>query len=441
MAQPIEEPKVYRIPESNMPTFRERIAKLAKRAIKLNAAAPSITVLSTEDVEKQTETGFKYIVRYHNVTVTGDAPKLAGWTFAAVLQPALDESGAIMGNILRVVPGFDSTIPAEYRSAGNNCDHCHTARRRNETYVLVNEQSTWKQVGRNCLRDFLGHTSPEAYAQLAEMLIDADDIARESERDAFGTREQVRYMADEILTLGACCIRLYGFRSNATAREFGGESTSAAVNTWIHARADERKEWEHALEPNEADEKQAAAVLEWMRGIDSEAPGLTDYMYNLSLISKGATFIPRNFGLAISAIAVWAKEQEREINRRKQFESDSKSEFVGVIDTRHTFESLTLVYTRDFESDYGVSTLYKFKTPEGNIVVWFASSHLYDMSIKSDIEPGWVGTLIARIKAHDTREGIKQTRVTRGALPKPPKVKAKKIPVASPSLMKQIAWA
>src|SRR5271165_2224959 len=98
-----EAPKVYRVPEANLAVLESRIAKLAKRAAKLKVPAPALTVIGTEEV-KSVRDGVTRIRRIASVTVSGDAPKIAGWAFAAVLQPVVTEDGSKLGNLLRIVP-------------------------------------------------------------------------------------------------------------------------------------------------------------------------------------------------------------------------------------------------------------------------------------------------------------------------------------------------
>ena len=435
MIEQANQPTIYEVPEANLPLLQEKIAKLNRRAAKLGCADIVINVLGSKEVAiyAKDECGFETdrVAKYRKViqiTVTGAAPKINGWEFIAVIQPTFDEEGKNLGNILRGVPGATREVPAQYRSADNNCDHCKTWRRRNETYVLMNDAQESKQVGRNCLRDFLGHTNPEFYARYAEMLMDAADLAMGSEDADFfggGTRHIDRYMAEEILQLAACSIRLNGWRSNKTAREYGSLSTSGEVSNWLFARADERKTWEKPLQPSDEDKATAAEVVEWLSGLH-ERTELNDYMYNLSVIGQGATFTTKNFGLACSAIPTYLREMEREINRRKQFEGDANSQHVGEVDKRSDFMNLTLVFTRDIEHEgyaYGAGTvthMYKFKDEAGNVIVWFASNVYWNPTTKQDINVGDTVSLTATVKKHDVyqdREGkypaVKQTVITR----------------------------
>src|SRR5947209_3468044 len=92
------------------------------------------------------ETGLPWVLDFVEVTVTGEAPKVAGWSFVATL--AWD---AEVGLITRVVPGLDvepdlSSLRAEGTTAW--CDHCGTARFRLDTFALRNtETGEIKQVG------------------------------------------------------------------------------------------------------------------------------------------------------------------------------------------------------------------------------------------------------------------------------------------------------
>ncbi len=413
-------PKTFKVPEENLPTLRERIAKLNKKAAKLNSGAIAIDIVGEieEPIYERDFDGMmtKRVIghrKFFELTVSGAAPKINGWEFIAVVQPTFDEEGKQLGNMLRGVPNASCAVPAEYRNASSACDHCKTSRRRNETFILHSDAGETKQVGRQCLRDFLGHTSPEVLCSIAQMLMDAEDFASDSERDEFGGRHQAQHFnAEEILALAACSVRLNGWRSNATAREFGSLSTSGEVSNWIFARPDERKTWEKPLKPSDEDKATAAEVVEWLSTL-SERSELNDYMYNLSVIGAGATFTTKNFGIACSAIPTYLREMEREINRRKKFEADLSSQYVGEIGKRETFEA-TLVYTTDLESQFGVTHLYKFKDAAGNILVWFASSVFYNVAAGRDIDLGDTVKFDATVKNHEEYKGIKQTQITRG---------------------------
>ena len=132
----------FRIPDANLAALQERIEKLSRKAVKLVGQPITLTVVKTEDVERQNHnfvTGKKegtgVFDRYHVVTVSGPRPKLAGWVFSAALDVVdVDGERAVM---VRNAPG--ETIPTHLREHTSGCDHCNTNRRRKTMYVLRKE--------------------------------------------------------------------------------------------------------------------------------------------------------------------------------------------------------------------------------------------------------------------------------------------------------------
>jgi hypothetical protein len=226
-------------------------------------------------------------------------------------------------------------------------------------------------------------------------------------------------LAEEILALAACSVRLNGWRSNKTAREYGTLSTSGEVSNWMFCPAADRKTWEKPLIVTDEDKATAHEVTEWLATL-SARENLNDYMYNLSIIGQGATFTTKNFGLACSAIPTYLREMEREINRRKQFEGDANSQFVSEVGKRTDFMNLTLMFTRDFDGLYGTTHMYKFKDEAGNVIVWFSSNVYFNPATKQDINVGDVVSLTAKVKKHEQyqdRDGkyapVNQTVISR----------------------------
>lgn len=399
----MENKEQYAIPEANLPTFNRRIEKLNKRARKLGVPEIQVEQIGIEDRKVNKDSSATYRVIF--VKVFGAAPKIAGWTFIATIHPVSDENGALIGNEVRPVPGQE--IPAQYRNATLHCDHCHTDRRRNDVFVVRNEAGETKQIGRNCLRDFLGHTNPEMYAALAEMIRDAHDFAEDSEEYCGGGHGKYRVPLDEVLTKSACLIRCEGWLAKSKAG-IGESCTSSEVFGWLFDPKWRSSDKWHGVKPQitEADKHTADEVEEWLQAIDPNTDN--DYMYNLSLLGRAKMIEQRQVGIAASAISSFLREQEREINRRKLADLHKASAYVGELKQRLEF-NLTLEFTREYSSDFGVTTLYKFVDESSNVIVWWSSNNL-------EIEVGQTVTVKATIKKHEERDGIKQTVVTRGKL-------------------------
>lgn len=404
--------RIYRVPEQNLGDLQNRIQKIARRCNRIHIAPPVLVIGASEDIRIPAPRGSgepDSVRRMYSVTLTSvERPKIEGHEFLAVLAPITDESGTLLGNILRAVPGASVTPEERFRTASNYCDHCKTNRFRLETFVIT-DGTTQRQIGRNCLANYLGLTNPHQLAAIAQMLIDIDELAgmAENEGGFGGGSYSTRFPLDSVLEVAASAIRNYGWLSGASARTFDRTSTSTRVNLWMTGAKKVRDDFEHPLEITEADQKLAAETEEWLGTITDTT---NDYMYNLSLLAQASSIEIKNLGIVVSAINAYSRAKEREIRRNARIESDKSSEFVGTVGERISFANLLVVYTNTFESDFGVTYLYKMKTGD-NVVVYFSSRDL-------GFEQGTIiPVFVARVKKHEVREEVKQTVITRGTIP------------------------
>src|SRR5690606_9613232 len=69
-----------------------------------------------------------------------------------------------------LITSMREAIPLHWHRAASDCHHCNMKRSRNKTYLLKNTESgEVKQVGRTCLKDFLGSRDPEALGDVMEL--------------------------------------------------------------------------------------------------------------------------------------------------------------------------------------------------------------------------------------------------------------------------------
>ena len=192
--------QTYTIPAANLAALAERIGKLNKRAAKLGVAPITYTTTHARWEEQIVRSGFEprwqtkgdelkpdykltgRVREWLTLEVTGETPKYAGWEFIATLEPIMADGAWV--NLLLCVPG--QTLPPGYRQQGSICDHCRTARNRKQTFVVRYEDGTFKTVGRQCLKDFLGHTDPHKLAAWAEMLCELGSLCGASESEDWG---------------------------------------------------------------------------------------------------------------------------------------------------------------------------------------------------------------------------------------------------------------
>jgi len=453
--------RTYRVPEENFADLEKKFAKLARRAAKLGCGPLDLKVVGEEKhklVGVLGELGSRrshkpmdyvlkrgeYVAGVHVtklVEVNGSAPKLNGWTFIATLQHSTDPE---VGTIIRSVPG-QGELPLKYREAKPVCDHCKLLRLRNDTYVVRHDDGRTAQVGSNCLKDFLGHQSPEAMASYAELLMGAEELLASEEGES-GPRKHMRFWSEGALAVANAVIKKHGWKSRSKAREDGGVATANLVDEYLSAMAvHDTKTCERILPDgvSEEDAHVAQAALEWAQDVlprrDKE---LNDYMWNLRVVTGQEAVTARELGLLSSLLPTYQRELSRDVERKAREEVKAKvgasSDYFGTDGKREVFE-LTLIdvmeLNRDKHSYYdsGVTYLHKFIDDNGNVAVWYGSSRL---APKED--NGKKFTVKATVKSHEEYKGIKQTRLERVseyevAAPKPRRKRLAAQPLSAPS--------
>lgn len=381
----------YLIPTANLPTLIKRLERIAKAAAKLDqdflyAQMRTLTQPHPEDRRR--------LLELTAVTIRAETPRLAGWAFVGALQHA---EGAV---ILRAAPS--ETIPARYRTASpDHCDHCQKLRRRKDTYIIQHcETGEYKQVGKSCLRDFLGHANPHRVAAHLTSLIDLDQEICEA---------STGYASDDYLpTLtaylaqAAACIDADGWVSRARSREM------ADLGTFVEATADWA--WHHFvgcsdrtcrdrhLHPSEQNHQEAKAAAEWAGALQ---PSSSDYLWNVLQVAEIGYVDARTAGIAASIITAYRREQRRAAKAVAQ----GTSEHFGKIKERSVW-TLTLTYRTSWQGPYGTTYLYRFRDQDGNVAVWFATR-------SQDLDCHKTYGVKGTIKDHSVRDGVKQTVLTR----------------------------
>jgi hypothetical protein len=378
---------MYRIPESNMGWLREKIEKLAARAKKLGS--PPITLETHEYEDEEQEDGS--IIRYWNVTIEGEAPRLKGWRFVGkiVFTPE--------GNVLQTLPEQEEygDVPEWFRTCEPWCDHCDLNRLRITTYIVANEEEEYKQIGSTCLADFTGHANPEWIVQTAKLIWEATAECQEAEGfDPDYVGGQGHYLSTErYLSMVAACVRENGWVPRSK-RDYAHPTADEAISQMFYRQYIEPR---HRIDPGEEDIAVAKETIEWAREDLSKRERLSDYEWNLSITLADSVMPWRLNGIAASAISVYKREKER-------LATLGGSEYQGEVGKRTTFRGLTLISIYSFEGGYGVTNLHKFQDAEGNILVWFTGKRLEEDAVYGGK---------ATVKKHDEYKGVKQTTLTR----------------------------
>lgn len=399
--------QTYRIPEANIGRLIEQLDKLAKKAKRLGLAPITTTITGYEDVPGE-QNGIPIVTRYALLTVTGEAPRYAGWTFVASLDFVEG------GTVLRTVPGL--TVPDTYRNADNYCDHCHSHRQRLGVFVVRHEDGTYRQIGRNCLANFIGGIDPHNLAANAEYLMTVRDLAEDAEDREYGGpgggRE--RLSSRFYLSVVAGAIRTWGWMSRTKARELNRISTAERVDSRIRDMAqgknapsftrgddDSRDYWTVTGE----DSTLAETALTYAREYFDTTEPDGEYEYNLQVLTRANSVEWKHTGL-LASLLPWYRRKVEHAEQRKQAEGiNGKSEYVGAVKDKVTLDGVTVEKVVEINGSYGLTLLHKMRDAKGNVLVWFSSSERLD--------EGEVYTLKGTVKAQEDYQGTKQTVLTR----------------------------
>lgn len=396
---------VFEVRSERLSWFKDKMAKLAKRAAKMGLEAPTYSVGEMFSVQKMHPlSGAKYFLHFYPVTVSGQAPKYAGWTIIATL--ATLEGGEV---IVRSIT--DTAIPTRFRDPANskNCDHCKVARRRLETFVVVSDAGEYRQVGRQCIADFLGHKSPETLAAMAGFVAEARALA-----EAGGSSNEEGSLAvDYYLGFVSAAMTAFGWLSRSKARQEGAGVEPTADIAFNHAEfkpnfeRELKRRGEERLEVTDRDVARATAAMEWATELSDSEVEASDYLYNLRTIVRAGSVEPKTAGYAASVIIAYEKATDQ---LRKAAEKPV-SNYVGTVGERRLFD---VVVERVIESssDFGVTFIYMMTDKDGNDIKWFASHLLRDADSRV-VEQGKSVTIKATVKRHQEYKGRKQTAVNR----------------------------
>lgn len=424
----------YSVPRANLAALEAGINKLNARARKLGC--PEISVFVAFDhvrygfqvkdevawapadvADRWDAAGMKRngeVMEWMSVTVTGQSPRFDGWRFVATLEPVVTESGEALSLVMSV-PG--ESCPAEFVGRHGQCDHCKCHRNRKQTFVVGHDDGRFAVVGRQCLRDFLGHQSPHNLASWAEILMQLNAIgcSAESFEGGCGSYEKA-WPLESILEVTCGVIREFGWVSRSAAFD-----SSRATASGVSMIVDPPRGWQSAQEARDLAEKcavreaevaEAAEALEWLQSLDMDslvAQGNT-YLVNLVVLARVGVVSRKTLGLACSMIAAHRRAKGEEIARRMKAEADNR--LAGSVKQRSEF---VVVVERIIPQDGTYGTTYitiMTGIGEGNIrfpMVWFASGN-------HDLEENNTYRIKATVKSHGERNGVPQTILTRVSL-------------------------
>jgi hypothetical protein len=384
----------FSIPTENVSAIQARIAEANKKANKLGVP-PLVLTIGETSIQGTEPNGCE--IRRTEVTLTGETPKLSGWSFLASLE--LTDNGSL----IRSLPGVE--CPADQRDRGNECDHCHNSRNRVHTYVLRHDDGRVVTVGRQCLQDFMGSRRYSTEV-IARWFLFVGELIAEVSDPGFGSNIPRTYAMATILQVTVAITSKYGWVSRRMVQDGAHDGpTTAQYARFIldHKTRNEKEIAEKGeilgLVPGHR--KEAYDAIAWILAQDPKS----DYTHTCQVLAKNNWVETKDFGFACSILTSYRTAMGREIERAAMRKRLADSEYVGIVGKRQVMR-LSVSDIRELPSDFGVTCLHIMTDEEGNSLKWFASGKSLGTGTH---------TVKATVKAHKEYNGIKETIVTRVA--------------------------
>lgn len=396
----------YLIPESRIDALVKRINKLANKINKGKTHAdfpPSIEVQKHVTFVKDAFTSMKpYDInkeyddpKFYSfvwATIHYQRPVLNGWQLVAVYDW---EETPNNGTVCYVSPVPGQMVPPQFRNVKDGqCDHCKTNRRRKKSMLVTKNFLEFKVVGSSCVKDFLGHATPNSLIDVYSFELAVEDTIH----NVNGMQPNMAlHDIKKILTLSSMFVRKFGY---VKVDDYDKMPTRDCIHRYIHPDpiSSFDKQFINNNVPQDKDKEKAEKVIKWIK----EQSNATDYMHNLQKCVEAGAISNKRIGILASAVVSYDKATER-----ADRENNSKAnQWIGNIKDRLKGLQATVKRFNCIDGYYGMTTIVTLETEEGNTLVWFATNN-------PDVEVGDQWELDGTVKDHNDYNGTRQTILTR----------------------------
>lgn len=388
---------MYAIFEKNMERLEKKLTTISNKCRKYGCEF-HYQQTGEEFRKIKDEKGEIHVARFVLIEAEGIA-KVNDWQFIATVEHTEK------GNIIEGYTGIE--VPERYYAGKPICEHCNSKRYRKNTYIIRNiETGEFKQVGKSCLKDFTQGLSAEMVAQYISGFQELIEGEEPSEGCWFP-----RYInKDEFLTYAAETIRCFGY----VKRDYGVTGTAErAIDFYdaAHGKLRPAKYQEEVLEVMEKSnfnpDSQVEYVKDALAWLEQRSES-NNYFHNLKVACSLKYIGVGHYGLLTSLFPAFDREleyQAEKVRRERKMNKELDSVYVGNVKDRITVKIESVRCMTSWETDFGITHLYKMLGKDGNVYTWKTGKFLED-DAKSFLITGTV-------KAHTEFRGIKQTELTR----------------------------
>ncbi len=418
--------KTYMIPEENVESLEKKFNAAARKIRKINPELePTMTksnhtIILVRKIElrhcdcrsEMTVEEVPYEVRRVELKIPDEAVFAENnWAFGG----SVEHSGVEGKNFVNVnLSGNDLgfIVPSKYFTANPcTCDYCKTNRKRNKTYLVVNQETgEWKQLGKECLKLFVTGIDVDVIATFESFIKEAEDAANPDDEFFYNKRFRFVKVADALAL--ACAV--YRERGYLATRDVAGNSNDLCNKNIVQRNLTQQYGYGSDLLNITNSTRSEIDAMSFTTDIDAkdtinDVEQLPDdpYYNNLKVIVANEYVPLTKLGLLASipkAVERYKEEMRKQEEREKLV---VESNYLGSVGEKISVHFVSGREVACCETQFGLLHIYKFKDANGNTVVWKSSS-------SKEIPES--GIVTGTVKEHEEYDGIKQTVILRAKI-------------------------
>lgn len=419
--------KAYMIPEENVENLEKKFNIAARKIRKINPELePTMTksnhtIVLVRKIEfrpcdcrsESTVKEVPYEARRVELKIPDEAVFAENnWAFGGSVEPSgVDGKNFVNVNLSDNDLGF--IVPTKYFSSNPcACDYCKTNRKRNKTYLVVNQETgEWKQLGKECLKLFVSGIDIDAIATFESFIKEAEDAENPGDEFFYGRSFKFVKVADALAL--ACAV--YHERGYLATRDSVGNPNDLCNKNIVQRKLAQQYGYDSDFLniTNSTRDKIDATTFRSDINAAKDAMGGVEQLpddpyYNNLKVIVANEYAPLNklgFLVSIPKAIDRYKEEMRKQEEREKLAAESN--YLGSVGEKISANFVSGREVACCETQFGLLHIYEFKDANGNTLVWKSGSS------KNIPESG---TVTGTVKSHEEYNGIKQTVILRAKI-------------------------
>lgn len=418
--------KAYMIPEENIENLEKKFNAAARKIRKINPELePTMTkcdhtIVLVRKIElrpcdcrsESTVKKVPYEARRVELKIPDEVVFAENnWAFGGSVEPSgVDGKNFVNVNLSGKDLGF--IVPSKYFTVNPcTCDYCKTNRKRNKTYLVVNQETgEWKQLGKECLKLFVTGIDVDAIATFESFIKEAECAANPGDEFFYNKRFKFVKVADAL----ALAYAVYSERGYLATRDSVGNSNDLCNKNIVQRKLTQQYGCDSDFLNITNSTRGKIDAMTFKADINvgdviSDVEQLPDdpYYNNLKVIVANE-YVPLNkLGLLVSIPKAIDRYEEEKRRQEEKEKLASESNYLGSVGEKISVNFVSGREVACCETQFGLLHIYEFKDANGNMVIWKTSSG-------KDIPES--GTVTGTVKAHEEYNGIKQTIILRAKI-------------------------